>query len=137
MKKYFSTFYLIFGLSFQVHAATMNQSQGLVGSVWTGDGQSGDGYISYLFHFNQDKLSLDSTCHVAEISSTLKSDLAVSITQSGNVVELTSGLQAKIPAGQGSCLVNFPAGLKFQLDHDQIYIEYGGIRRITQMKRQN
>lgn len=139
MKKYFSASILVFAFSFLPHAnaATTMQDMGLVGSTWTGDGKSGDGILTYVFHFNQDGLSLESTCHVAEFSSTLKAELAVIYTENGNAVELQSGVQSTIPAGQGSCTVNFPVGLKFELEHDQIYIEFDGTRRLTQMKRQN
>lgn len=140
MKKYFSSiFILLLALSFQLKAGAVSvlQEQGLIGSVWTGEGQSGIGLITYTFHFNQDGLFLESTCHIDEISSTLKSDLAASYSANGNSVELKSGLQSTIPSGKGSCMVNFPAGLKFELDQTQIYIEYNGDRRLTHLKRKN
>lgn len=117
----------------QVNAAPTS----LDGSIWTGSGQSRDGTLTYTFSFNQDNLALKTTCQIAEISSTMKSELVVRYSDDGSTAELVSGFQSIIPAGQGSCTVNFPASLKFELDHDQIFIEYDGSRRLTQMKRQN
>lgn len=138
MKKYFSVSILVLAFSFFpcAKAKAVMQDTGLIGSTWIGDGKSGDGVLTYAFHFKQNGLLLESTCHVAEVSSTLKADLAVNYSADGNIVELKSGVQSTIPAGQGACTVNFPAGLKFELDHEQIFIELGGTRRVTKLKRQ-
>jgi hypothetical protein len=132
MKKYFLPFFLFFAISLNAYA-----DQGLAGTVWTGEGQSGDGTITYVFHFNKDGLFLESTCHIDEISSTLKANLSAFYSDNGNTIELKSGLQSIIPAGLGSCSVYFPVSLKFELDQDQIFIEYNGTRRPTGMKQQN
>lgn len=120
----------------QGSASNFVQGQGLIGSIWTGQAQSGDGVISYIFQFNQEGLSVQSTCQVDEISSALKSDLAMSYTENGNTAEIKSGLQSTIPVGHGSCIVNFPASLKFILENNQMFIEYNGTRRASTMKRQ-
>ncbi len=139
MKSYFNLFGLLLVVSFHSNAntETFAQPAGLIGTTWTGEAKSGDGQLTYVFRFTQNSLFLESTCHVAEVSSTLKSDLIVSYSENGNTVELKSGVKLAIPAGKGTCPVNFPEGLKFQLVQDQIFLEYGGTRRLTQLKRQN
>lgn len=117
------------------NATPAMQGQGLIDSIWTGDVQSGDGTIKYIFKFTQGALKMESTCYIAEISSTLKSDLVTIYSENGNIAELKSGLTSTIPAGEGSCFVNFPVGLKFELDQDKIFIEYNGDRRLTKLKR--
>jgi hypothetical protein len=137
VERFFYLYIFVLALFFQVSAGAVSilQEQGLVGTVWTGEAQSGDGLLTYIFQFNKDGLYLESTCRVEEISSTLKSKLAVNYNANGSTVELRSGLDSTIPAGHGSCAVYFPAGLKFELDQAQIYIEYNGDRRLTHLLR--
>jgi len=128
---------MVLGLMVSTASYAEVAANGLIGSVWTANGQSGDLLITYVLRFNQDNLVIESTCRADEVASTLKSQLAASYSDNGAVAKLNAGLLATIPTGRGSCSVAFPAGLQFQRDQDRIFIEYDGTRRLTGLKRQN
>ncbi|WP_413287483.1 hypothetical protein [Bdellovibrio sp. HCB337] len=110
--------------------------EGLVNTAWSGEGKTSEGYlVTYVFRFAQYDIDIESTCRIDPISAKVSSSLRVYYTNNGTIAELASGLNSSIPAGNGSCDIYFPAGLKFELDGDKVFIIHNGDRKATNMKR--
>jgi hypothetical protein len=128
-------------VSFLTPVAVFGQAtagRALAGSKWAGHGISGDPRVKldHVLYFDSGSLIIESTCSDNVVESTVKAEIPV-IYLDDTTAKLTTGLVSKIPTGQGTCSVNFPASLEFHIDADQMSVGYNGSYQLTHMKRLN
>ncbi|WP_413587556.1 hypothetical protein [Bdellovibrio sp. HCB274] len=105
--------------------------QGLVGTVWTQKNTNENSEITIEIKFEDYVVSASSTCRTKNSLSSMEHHSRVLYSNEGKTAEVVSSINFNF----GDCKAEIPQGIKFELEHDQIFAIDNGKRLLTGLKR--